>query len=161
MGPDSLTISNWLINYGGPVAAFGGATIVVLALSISQWVGARKRRSRFAAREHLSEREWFDRYLPIAEGERDGFVDVLRALGRSIGIQWTTLRPDDTFSRDFSLPQNFVGWDDLEDFESVVSKWFHERKLQISPWSDQGLTLGGFLELLRKHRCDPGQSRLS
>ena len=72
---------------------------------IREWRG---RKARFADRESMPPGEWFSRYFPQIASGQTALVDLLSQLGKELDVDWTRLRPEDTFSGTFSFRRGLL-----------------------------------------------------
>ncbi len=91
--------------------------------------------------------EWFDRFYPVPASERETLERVLTALGSEIGIDWTQLRPPDTFESMLRIAPQYAPEGDLDDVETEVLNLLPGAKLESLP-AMQG-TLADFLDAVR------------
>ena len=104
----------WLVRNGLWVGLIG--VVLILALLFAwQRRGFRKRRGQFLQRTPLAVDEWFANFYPIASEDREAVIEFLSVLGREIGIQWTQLRPEDTFEDAILIESRYAYWEDLEE----------------------------------------------
>lgn len=134
------------------------ALLVILALvgivikrQVKGLERARQERStRLAERESLEEGEWIARYLPRAASAEylPAILDVCRALGDHLGITWTKLRPDDSFTGALSVepPDD----EELFEFEMFLEDWVRKHNLEALRGVMPG-KLGDWLSLLLTH----------
>lgn len=103
-------------------------TILTLCVGgIHTWHSCVRRATarRFADREVLSPDEWFERYLPVDPAKRDSLKILLRALGEDLAIDWTRLRPNDTFSTTLRGPR-WAGAQDFGALEAWLETWINK-----------------------------------
>lgn len=140
-----IAYDSFIIEYGTWVMVVG-AILLVGALAGYQHFGEVRRRQRFRARVRLEDSEWFSTYYPVGEGERSTVRAILQSFGDDVGIEWTRLRPTDTFEDMLRVERRYSPHDDLEEAElRIVSL---AEKLGISEHRIPGFTgsLGSFLD---------------
>ena len=119
-----------------------GLVIIFGPLIAYQHRGVTRRRRRFRSRPSLTEEEWFAAFYPASKAEREGVREILQAFADDIGIEWTRLRPTDTFEKVLRVDKRYSPYDDLEEAElRIVAR---AEKLGIA---DKGLP--GFSGVLK------------
>lgn len=134
-------LNNFIVRHGEWVA-FAGAVLIFGAFGAYQFKGVVERKKLIGKRQLVSENAWFDAYYPIAPEERNLVRDVLGALAEEIGVEWTKLRPADTFEDVLRINRRFSPHDDLEGAEREIASL--AEKLGIA---DKGLP--GFTGVLK------------
>ena len=76
-----------------------------------------ERKRRFDHREPMSPQEWFTRFCPAPRATCDALTEVLEGLGKEIRVDWTRLRPDDTFTETLRTAKRYDMDGDLDGFE--------------------------------------------
>lgn len=111
--------SDFVVRHGDWVA-ITGAVVIFGAFAAYQFRGVVERKKRIGNRPQVSENEWFDAYYPIVLEKRDLVRDVLGALAEEIGVEWTKLRPSDTFEEVLRIDRRYSPHDDLEGAEREI-----------------------------------------
>jgi len=131
----------FVMDYSGWLIGIGAAGIFAL-LAFHQYRGVTRRRKRFSSRPSLTEAEWFAAFYPASQAEREGVREILQAFADDIGVEWTRLRPTDTFEKVLRVDKRYSPYDDLEEAElRIVAR---AEKLGIA---DKGLP--GFTGVLK------------
>ncbi len=117
--------SNWRL-----VAGLVGLFAVFGFYFSWQYIGYRRRRAAISSRVSCSQDEWFRRYYSATEEQQDLLVQILQALAFEIGVDWTQLRPDDTFEWDLFVGSSYARFEDLEEANLVT--WDLVRKKQLA-----------------------------
>jgi hypothetical protein len=130
--------TEWLIIIG-PVGIGG-------FLAAWRYRGAQTRRRVFKGRSSLPEEAWFRRWYPVDQSERENVRRILSALANEIGVEWTKLRPSDTFEGELRIHPRYLPYDDLNEAECKILSL--AEALKLSPADLPGFTgtLGGFLD---------------
>lgn len=132
---------NFVSNHFGWLIGIGAAAIISL-LALHQYRGVTRRRRRFTSRPSLTETEWFEALYPVSQAEREGVREILQAFADDIGVEWTRLRPTDTFEKVLRVDRRYSPYDDLEEAElRIVAR---AEKLGIA-----GKGLPGFTGVLK------------
>ena len=86
----------------------------------------------------MTDDEWFAAFYPASQGGRESVRQILQAFADDIGIEWTRLRPRDTFEEVLRVDRRYSPYDDLEEAElRMVS---HAEKLGIANKGLPGFT---------------------
>jgi len=133
--------SGFVVKYGDWIA-IAGAVVILGAFAAYQFRGTVERKRRIGKRESVSENDWFVAYYPVAPEKRAAVRDVLAAFAEEIGVEWTKLRPTDTFEEVLRVNRRYSPHDDLEGAELEIASL--AEKLGVV---DQGLP--GFTGVLR------------
>jgi len=135
------TYSDFILEYGDWVLA-AGLVLIFGMFTAYQYRGIARRKMRLQRRDGIGENEWFEAFYPVAPEMRGPVREVLMALAVDIGIEWTKLRPADTFEEVLRVDPRFAPHEDLEEAElRIVS---HAERLGIA---DRGLP--GFTGVLK------------
>ena len=111
--------NDFVVRYGDWVA-IAGAAAVFGAFAAYQFRGVVQRKKRIGNHPSVSENDWFDEYYPIALEKRGLVRDVLGILAEEIGVEWTKLRPVDTFEEVLRIDRRYSPHDDLEGAEREI-----------------------------------------
>lgn len=133
--------NGFAIRYGDWIAIVGAVAILV-AFAAYQFCGVVERKKRIGKRHSVSENDWFVAFYPVAPEKRAAVRDVLAAIAEEIGVEWTKLRPTDTFEEVLRVNRRYSPHDDLEGAELEIASL--AEKLGVA---DQGLP--GFTGVLR------------
>lgn len=86
--------------------------------------GFAERRARFVDRAALPAQEWFTRFCSVRPDQRAALEELLAALGKDIGVEWTKLRPDDTFDGTLCTPPEWsIAEFDFDHIEFCLEDW--------------------------------------
>jgi len=102
-------------HFGKVLAALVGGLCAVLL--VHQYLGLIQRRKRFSKRDVIADEQWFNRFYPVPEIERNNVRLVLQAISKDIGIEWTQIRPTDHFEDMLKVHGRPFLVDDLEEAE--------------------------------------------
>jgi len=141
-----------MLEWGTLAMALAGGCVGLVVLILAQRSASAERRRRFAQRYPMIEDEWFQRYHPLAVEERPIVLPVLQELAREVGVHWTQLRPEDTFSVSFRLRRwRFLSADEdaLNYFSDWLACWAKRNKVSIESLTPLEDELGRFLDRLR------------
>ena len=109
-----------------------GACVLGACFEVYRARAARtRRRQRLSQREALPEEEWLNRYMPADLEHREDLAEVLEALGRHVGVPWTSLRPDDSFDGSLGVEGTPFASEELLEFECFMEDWLEKKG--ISP----------------------------
>lgn len=133
--------TGFVVKYGDWIA-IGGVLAIVGAFAAYQFRGVVERKKRIGKRQSVSENDWFVEFYPVAPDKRRVVRHVLAAFAEEIGVEWTKLRPSDTFKEVLRVHHRYSPYDDLEEAELEIASL--AEKLGIA---DQGLP--GFTGVLR------------
>jgi len=115
-----------------------GLAIILGPLIAYQYRGVTRRRRRFTSRSSLTEEDWFAAFYPASQPGRESVRTILQAFADDIGIEWTRLRPTDTFQEVLRVDRRYSPYHDLEEAElRIVS---HAEKLGIAHKELPGFT---------------------
>ena len=109
-----------LSNHWRLIGALVGLSAIFAVYFSWQYVGYRKRRASISNRLKCSEDVWFRRYYSATNEQRALLVQILEAFAFEIGVDWTQLRPDDTFERDLFVGSSYAYFEDLEQVNLVA-----------------------------------------
>ncbi len=126
-------IGGFVVKYGDWIA-IAGLVAILGAFAAYQFRGVVERKKRIGNREPISESDWFAAFYPVAPEKRGAVRDVLAAFAEEIGVEWTKLRPTDTFEEVLLVNRRYSPHDDLEEAELEIASL--AEKLGVA---DQGL----------------------
>lgn len=132
--------NGFVVKYGDWIA-IAGAVAIFGSFAAYQFFGVVERKKRIGKRRSLSEDDWFVAFYPVRPEKRRVVRDVLAAFAEEIGVEWTKLRPTDTFEEVLRVNRRYSPHDDLEEAELEIAVL--AEKLGIA---DQGLP--GFTGIL-------------
>lgn len=132
---------DFILEYGDWL--LGAGLVVILGMfMVYQRRGIVRRKVHLQRREGIGENEWFEAFYPVAPEKRGPVREVLLVLADDIGVEWTKLRPTDTFEEVLHVDARYAPHEDLEEAElRIVSQ---AERLGIA---DKGLP--GFTGVLR------------
>lgn len=99
----------------------GGPVVILGAYYLWHGVGQRKRRNALIGRPMCSPDDWFAQYLPELAGNYACVLPLLEALEEELGVDWTQLRPGDTFEKEFAVDRKYGAGDGRELLIAVYS----------------------------------------
>jgi len=99
----------------------GGPVVILGAYYLWHGVGQRKRRNALIGRPTCSPDDWFAQYLPELAGDYACVLPLLEALEEELGVDWTQLRPGDTFEKEFAVDWVYGEGDGLELLNAIYS----------------------------------------
>jgi hypothetical protein len=82
-----------------------------------------KRRRMLLQRLPLDEEQWLKTYLPTGLNHMTPLIEICRSLGSHLGVDWTQLRPDDTFSGTLSVEPCSLADKEMLGFEVAFEDW--------------------------------------
>ena len=135
--------SNLILEYGAWIAAIVGLLVGGAFVSY-QRRGFRRRQRRLQERERLCEDEWFDAFWPDVH-DRDLTCGVLARLADELKIEWTQLRPDDTFENELRIHPRYSPYYDLEDTGDYLIALMRQYDVPSDEWPPMTGDLKRFL----------------
>lgn len=133
---------DFVVEYGGWLL-FAGLVLILGVFMVYQRRGARLRLMRIQRRESVGEDQWFEALYPVAPDNRGPVRDILLALATDIGVEWTKLRPTDTFEEVLRVNPRYAPHEDLEGAEYRIVSY-----AQMLGIADKGLP--GFTGALKE-----------
>jgi hypothetical protein len=115
----------------------------------------RRRQAQLEQHPALGEEEWVSRYLPQAGEHLPAILEVCRALGKHMNVDWTRLRPDDTFTGTYSVKPSSIDDEEMFELELFMENWVEKYDLKtlhgVMP-DRLGDYLSKLITLLEQHR---------
>ncbi len=118
-------VKDWIF-----VALFGVIVVYAAVRGVWEWRAHCRRRQRLEARSALQPADWFEQYTSFPVTARPALTEVMLGLGESISVEWTRLRPNDTFAVSLRINN---GRDDewLEMFETRLEDWLNRHNIPV------------------------------
>ena len=113
-------LNDFVVMHGGWVV-LAGVVAILGTFAAYQFRGVVERKKRIRKRRAVSENEWFEVFYPVAPEKRDLVRDVLAALAEEMGVEWTKLRPTDSFEEVLRVNPRYSPHEDLEEAELEIA----------------------------------------
>lgn len=114
------------------------------------WREDERRRRRIAARDKLDCDIWFSSFYPATQTVRVALQEVLQRLASELRVDWSQLRPDDTFAETYSYNTDVADHSELDRFMLLQDEWLKQREVRVDDRINSSRTLREYLNEIER-----------